>query len=501
MLHALVADSARRAGRNLAVCGPDGRLSYAELDCAANAFAADLRARGVRRGDRVVIWLGKSAGAVVAMQAVLRLAAVYVPLDMSNPARRTARIVRGCAARVVVTDAAGQGALREAGLDVPTVRINPPGPGAAPAIGEPVGPDDLAYILYTSGSTGEPKGVCISHRNALAFVRWAASMLDAHPGDRFANHAPFSFDLSVLDLYVAFLAGASVHLVPAELAYAPVQLVEFLRRERITVWYSVPSALILMMRSGGLCEQPAPPALRALLFAGEPFPMEHLSRLYRHWPGIPFHNLYGPTETNVCTFHTVTAADVDSGRPLPIGRPCSGDEAWAERDGGGRAGPGEEGELLVSGPTVMAGYWGRQPQDGPYRTGDLVRVRADGGFDYLGRRDHLVKVRGHRVELGEIEAVVAQHPGVAEAAVVMVGAGDETRLVAVVVPADDPPGLLALKRHCAERLPRYMIIDAVHLMPELPRTRNGKTDRRRLHATVGPSNVHIEPATEGLPTA
>lgn len=488
-LHALVADSARRAGDALAVSAPAGTCTYVELDRAADLLAADLRGRGVGRGDRVVIWLDKSIEAVVAMQAVLRLAAVYVPLDGANPVRRTAQIAVACAATLVVTDLDRAAELHKLGeVGEPYVLDGPPAGGPVTPIAEPVAPDDLAYILYTSGSTGEPKGVCISHRNALAFVHWAAGELGATARDRFSSHAPFSFDLSVLDLYVAFLTGASVHLISAELAYAPVQLVEFLYRERITVWYSVPSVLVLMIRDGDLCGADRPEALRALLFAGESFPQGYLTRLYRCWPGVRFLNLYGPTETNVCTYHEVTGEDVALGRPVPIGRACSGDEAWAERDDGQYAGVGEEGELVVAGPTVMLGYWGREPQAGPYRTGDLVRVRRDGGYDYVGRRDQMVKVRGHRVELGEVEAVLATHPQVGEVTVVVAGTGPAARLVAFVITAGEPPGLLALKRHCAERLPRYMIVDSVSVLPELPRTRNGKTDRLRLRALAAPTS-------------
>lgn len=450
-------------------------LGYAELDAQADALARELAALGVRRGDRVALWLDKSPYTVAVMQAVLRLGAAYVPVDPVAPAGRAAIVIRDCAPRVVVSDRVEE--LRAEGIPATTPAGRPGGP--LPAHGGTQ--DDLAYILYTSGSTGTPKGVCISHRNAFAFVRWAATELRARPDDRFANHAPFHFDLSVLDLYVAFLSGASVQLVPREAGYAPRLLVDFLVEREITVWYSVPSALVLMARDGGLL-QTRPPALRALLFAGEPYPVTHLRRLRAHLPGVRFLNLYGPTETNVCAFHEVT--DPPAG-PVPIGRACSGDRIRAVREDGSLAAPGEEGELVVDGPTVMLGYWGRPPQTGPYATGDRVVFR-DGVYHYLGRRDGMVKVRGHRIELGDVEAAVLTCPGVNEAAVVVSGAGLDARLVAYVVPdeldQDRRPGLLDLKRHCAARLPRYMIVDSVRYVPALPRTGTGKTDRRRLAA-------------------
>ncbi|MGW0280600.1 AMP-binding protein [Streptomyces sp. NPDC003006] len=359
-----------------------------------------------------------------------------------------------------------------------------PAANGTPAVDEATVPDDLAYLLYTSGSTGTPKGVCVSHRGALAFVEWAAAELRARPEDRFANHAPFGFDLSVLDLYVAFAAGASVHLVSAELAYAPAQLVDFLYEEDITVWYSVPSVLALMMREGGLLARPAPAALRAVLFAGEPFPVRYVRQLAL-WTDARLLNLYGPTETNVCTFHEPTPEDLAGEEPLPIGRAASGDHVWAARPDGTACEPGEEGELLVAGPSVMLGYWGAVPARSPYATGDRVRTDADGTLHYLGRRDHMTKVRGNRVELGDVEAALTAHPDVAEAAAVVVGDGLDARLVAYVVPwPGRDPGVLALKRHCAGRLPRYMVAHDVYVVPELPRTRNGKTDRSALASSV-----------------
>ncbi|GAA1439575.1 amino acid adenylation domain-containing protein [Nocardiopsis tropica] len=485
-LHDLVRRSAEEWGGRPAVrCGGE-ELTYAELDAAADAMAADLAALGAGPGERVLVWAAKGIRAVVASQAVLRTGAVHVPAGSTMPPEHVARIAEDCRPRVVCAAPADlarlDGALRAGtrflDLDAPSRARGP-----APASTGP--PDGAAYVLYTSGSTGRPKGVAVSHAGALAFVEWAYRELGAGPRDRFANHAALTFDLSVLDLYAAFRAGACVVLVPEGYAFTPELLVDLVHRERISVWYSVPSALVLMLRDGGLAERPPPPSLRAVLFAGEVMPVEYV-RMLAEWSPARLLNLYGPTETNACTFHEVVPADLERDRAVPIGRATSGNRVWARTADGRRAGAGEDGELMVEGPTVMLGYWGGEPVRGPYATGDLVQVREDGAFDFAGRLDHMAKVRGYRVEPGAVEAALEASPDVEEAAAVVTGSGVAAVVTAfVVLRRGARLGVLGLKRHASRHLPSYMIPEAVRFVPGLPLTPNGKTDRAALAREAG----------------
>ncbi|MFD2415049.1 AMP-binding protein [Amycolatopsis pigmentata] len=473
-LHHLVTGWARRTPDALAVSDMDTAFTYRELDQRANDYVTALRGRGVRAGDRVLVWTAKTVEAVALAQAVLRIGAIQVPVARGNPRERVSRIAADAEPALIVTD--HDDPFPDAKSVTRAALLDEAEPGAIPEH-DPVRLSDPAYILYTSGSTGKPKGVCVSHGSALAFVEWASGELGLTGADRLANHAPFSFDLSVFDLYAAFHAGASVHLIGETLAHAAEQLVDFILGRAITVWYSVPSALILMTEYGDLLGR-GPGALRACVFAGETYPLKQLQSLRRAWPGVRMLNWYGPTETNVCTSYEVTAADLTRTTPIPIGSPVAGDRVTVD-----------DGEIVVDGPTVMIGYWGAEPLQGPYRTGDLGRYDADGLLEYRGRRDNLAKVRGYRVEPAEVDAALVTHEGVRDAVVLVLGNGLQARLHAFVVAEPGAePGLIDLKRHCAARLPSYLNIDALHLIDGFPRTGNGKVDRVALGDLVSPGD-------------
>jgi clorobiocin biosynthesis protein CloN4 len=468
----LVPSAAARTPDAWAVADLTDSLTYRELDERAGRMAAALAAHGVWASDRIVLWARKTVDLVAVMQAALRLGAVYVPVSPANPPERVARIASDCEARLLVTDDDTDltaGAPEDLAVVTPAELAFFPATHASYAAPVHAAADDPAYILYTSGSTGAPKGVVLTHHNALAFVDWATTTVGLHPDDLLSNHASFNFDLSVFDLYGAFRVGARVQLIPEMLAQVPPLLVDLVEECGITIWYSVPSVLMGMV-DAGLLER-GPGTVRTCIFAGEPYPLDAVRRLRAAWPGVRMFNWYGPTETNVCTSYEVTAADLDRTTPLPIGSACPG--VAVELD--------PSGELLVTGPTVMRGYWGRPPHEGPYRTGDIARRDPDGQLHYLGRRDDMAKVRGHRIEPGEIEAALSAHADVERAVVLITGSGPDARIHAVVRPQSGRhPELGALRAHCARYLPRYMVVDTLSLVDAIPLNANGKVDRARL---------------------
>ncbi len=517
LLHQLLAISAQRRPEAEAVRLLDQAITYGELEIRSNQLAHALIKQGVRSGDRVGIYLYKSPDAIVSIFGILKTGACYVPVDANAPGPRLTEIARQCQFRALITSADLHGKLgSELETDCPSTKLffvdRLPGDSKSQPwftlaevlpsqCTEPpvvhLTDQDLAYILFTSGSTGTPKGVMLSHLNALTFVNWAAETFSITSEDRLSNHAPFNFDLSVFDIFVAVKAGAALCLVPEGLAVYPVQLSQFIQDQRITVWYSVPMVLTLLQARGKLPERDLQ-ALRLILFAGEVFPTKHLRALMEKLPHPHYANLYGPTETNVCAYYDVEPLSAEESTPIPIGRACANTELIAIDVNGARVtAPGQEGLLYARGSTVMQGYFGRPEltqgcfipnpfavgrEEKLYCTGDWVTLNERGEYLFIGRRDHMIKTRGYRVELGEIEAVMIAHPEVEEAVALPIP--DEAignTIWAVVTTVDGASvDLLRLKQHCAAKLPAYMVPEKIAFRDSLPRTENGKIDRRRL---------------------
>lgn len=512
----LVRRSAERWPEHPAITMDGRSLSYAELEAASNQIARALHRCGVSKGDRVMLWLPKSPEAIAALYGIMKLGAAYVSVDPSAPPQRACYIARDCAAAALVTVPTRAAALdKEFGGAAPmraiiyaeTAKEAPPiaGVGAvswseiqnenAASFDCPANPQDLAYILYTSGSTGQPKGVMISHSASLSFVEWAGDKFGVTHEDRLSNHAGFHFDLSTFDLYAGARAGATVFPVSSRVAPFPAALASQWHKQKITVCYATPSTFILLMGRGNL-KAAGIPTMRVLLFAGEVFPVKHLRELMNILPQARFANLYGPTETNVCTWYEVTAPPADDAT-IPIGLECENCIGVLLDETGNVARADEVGELWIGGGTLMTGYWGRseltaqrlkQVPDGrggkmlAYNTGDLVLREADGNLRFFGRRDHQIKTRGYRVELGEIEATLCRHPAVEEAVMLALPHDEIGHALhgVVVAKAGAPVEEAELKRFLLDTLPRYMVPERIEFRSELPHTYSDKIDREAL---------------------
>ncbi len=512
-LHGYFVAAARRWPERTAVVDPgQGAITYRDLAALSDRLRDRLAATGVRPGDRVGIYMRKSIDAVAAIYGILKAGAAYVPVDPGAPPARNAYIMHNCAVSAIVMEARFEPKLRSEfeplGKLPPTLLLDSPGDGTAlgraldgadaqrpaPTIQTVApAPGDLAYILYTSGSTGKPKGVMLSHENGVSFVDWCSEVFEPKPADRFSSHAPFHFDLSILDIHVALKHGATLVLVGEDIGKDPERLATLIAEQRISIWYSAPSILALLAQHGKL-ERNDYSALRQVLFAGEVFAIKHLRSLTRQLPKPRYFNLYGPTETNVCTFYEAQLPiPEDRVAPCPIGKTCSHLRCKVVDPEGREVRPGEEGELCVSGRGVMQGYWALPEQTARgflvdeaggrwYKTGDIVIEAPDGDYTYLGRRDRMVKRRGYRVELGEIEAALYQHPAIKEAAVIALPDEEAGVRITAFLSCREPkrPSLIELKRFCSERLPLYMIPDAFSWHEALPKTSTDKTDYQRL---------------------
>jgi len=484
----------RAGAAQLAVCCGDATLTYAELRNAVADTAAVLRRAGVRPGDRVAVCLPKSIGALTAILGVLSLGAAYAPLNHRLPAVQMRSILADLLPRVLITDAEAAATLVQdppPGLRILLTDAVDPVPSGDlheyPGIAsETTSPDELAAILYTSGTTGEPKGIMLSHENMTSFADWAADTFAVSAMDRVTSHAPFHFDLSVFDIFSSLRRHATLHLLDDSMIRFPGAVRALLANAGITVWYSVPTALAQLQARRALKDLDA---LRAILFAGEVFPTPVLRGVMADLPRTEFANLYGPTETNVCTWYRVPNPPLSDFESLPIGRPCPHHEVTLRDDSGQVVAPGEVGEICVAGPGVMLGYW-RRPgltaasrigsRADSYRTGDLGCWRDDGMLMLMGRRDHQVKVRGHRIELLALETVLNAHPAVSEAVAVAAPDAAGGRLVAFLSPRGASTDAPDPRDFVAARLAPYYMPDRFEWLPELPRTANGKADRSAL---------------------
>ncbi|MFJ9351606.1 non-ribosomal peptide synthase/polyketide synthase [Streptomyces sp. NPDC101237] len=477
---------AARTPAATAVVFEDTALTYAELDARVDRLARTLAARGAAAEATVAVALPRSLALVVTLLAAHRAGAAYLPLDTGNPAERLAYTLADARPVCLVTTEGV--ALPDTG--VPRVEVDADGRPADPAdapLPTAHDPRHPAYVIYTSGSTGRPKGVTVPHRGIANRLLWMQDTYRLDADDRVLQKTPAGFDVSVWEFFWPLITGATLVVARPGGHQDPAYLAGLIRRERITTAHFVPSMLRAFL------DEPAAAghtALRQVMCSGETLPVPLATRFHQVLPGTRLHNLYGPTEASVdVTAHEVPADPVT----VPIGRPVWNTRAHVLDAALNPVPPGVIGELYLAGVQLARGYLGRpaltaerfvadpyatEPGARMYRTGDLARWNTDGALEYLGRVDDQVKLRGFRIEPGEIEAVLAAHPDVAHATVVL----RDDRLVAYVVPARPGVGPAALRAHAARSLPGHMVPAAVVTLDALPLTPNGKLDRRALPA-------------------
>jgi amino acid adenylation domain-containing protein len=520
------------------VMGADA-LTYAQLETSSNRLAHLLQNAGCKKGDRVCILMPKSPAAIVSMIGILKAGGMHVPIDSATPAARIRHIFDSCENRWVL--AAGQVSplLDELLADQPLrARTSvgwldsQPSAGsnftpafiladleAAPfhSIAQQCHADEGSHILFTSGSTGVPKGVVITHSNVSAFVAWALKHYQIDHTDRFSGHTPFHFDLSTFDIFGAITAGAQLHLVPPETAVLPPKLAEFIRTSELTQWFSVPSVLNYLAKFN-VVRQNDFPSLRRVLWCGEVLPTPALIYWMERLPKVRFSNLYGPTEATIASsYYDVSSCPADPKAAIPIGTPCDGEKLLVLDDKLQPLPPREIGDLYIAGAGLSPGYWrdpqktaaafirdphGTDPTARLYRTGDLAWQDEQGLVYFVGRADSQIKVRGYRIELGEIETALNSLGKLQECAVVAIPTdnfGGWMICCAYVLRSGDEVSLTALREHLKRTIPSYMFPARWMAYEVLPKNANGKIDRPRLKENFAKAEVdqsgpqHSEP--------
>jgi amino acid adenylation domain-containing protein len=515
LLQDRVTAAARRHATRTALVLGDQRMTYAELEAASNRLARLLVDQGVRPGDRVCLVQPKAPAAIVSMLATLKAGAVYVPLDPDSPAARARLVLEAADPALVLAAAAAQPLLDGMATTAPVGCVDGRLGGARFGAGDEAGysaeplpgttrPEDPAHLLFTSGSTGIPKGVVITHAMVDAFLNWALPYFGTMPGDRISGHPPLHFDLSTFDIYGTLSAGAELHLVPPGFAL-PAQLAAFIRDSELTQWFSVPSTFALMARFNLPADHDFP-ALERIIWCGEVLPTPVLAHWMRRVPHPSYTNLYGPTEATIASsYHTVHEIPADESEPIPIGRACAGEDLVVLDEERRPVAPGEIGEVCIAGAGLSPGYWRDEAKtsaafvrdrDGRrvYRTGDLGRTDEDGVLHFLGRLDSQIKSRGYRIELGEIESALATVPGVAESAVVGLPTdGFEGTAICCAFAARPGAQLTpaGLRTVLAASLPSYMLPSRWLELADLPKNVNGKVDRRALRERFATTLAHV----------
>ncbi|HEY0031155.1 MAG TPA: amino acid adenylation domain-containing protein [Bacteroidia bacterium] len=484
-LYQLLDVSAEKAPDATALIFQQKHFSYNQLSSASKKLQALLHANGIGEGDRVAIYTAKSIEFVISQFAILRAGAAYLPIDFNAPIERNKFIIEDCEAKAIIIHKKHSTAFADSFVFVAELEEDLQLLKSKKECS--ISPIDLAYILYTSGSTGRPKGVMYSHAAALEFINWSSDVFTPAPTDRFSSHAPFHFDLSIFDLFVSIKHGAALVLIDENTAKQPLLLAQLIAEKKISIWYSTPTILTMLSTFGKMhkfnCD-----SLRLVLFAGEVFSCNQFLQLKEYWNKARYFNLYGPTETNVCTYYEVDSSfDFQEKKQFPIGKCCEHYQAQVLNSG----------ELCISGNGIMLGYWQAEEQNNTafftdkenrqwYKTGDLVEKNPDGNLIYKGRIDRMVKRNGYRIELSEIEAALHQHPGIKANAVLSFTTAENTIAITAFVSciSENDESIIKMKEYCTKHLPLYMIPNNFIFLKSLPQTASNKIDYQQLKQLI-----------------
>lgn len=504
----IVEANASKNGDQLAFkCGSKS-LSYTEMLTKTNQLAIYLGSLGVKKGDRVGIYLERSLETALSIYGILKAGAVFVPLDPSAPQKRTLHLIHDCNLKHLITSRLQRKKLVKLlekqhllefviGIKVDNeitsvnwdeiYKIS-----TEKSIFPEIMPDDLAYVMYTSGSTGVPKGIMHTHKSGLSYARLSTELYKVSNADVFANHAPLHFDISTFGYLTIPFAGATTVIIQDAQIVFPTSIVNLLAKEKISIWYSVPLALIQLLQQGKL-ESNKLPDLRWVLFGGEVFTTKYLKKLVCLWPQTTFSNVYGPAEVNQCSYFNFNASKAIQ-VPLPLGAIWNETAYLILDDNYKNVLAGEVGQLLIHSTTMMQGYWNNttltarsfytdpKTQKTYFKTGDMVKEDHQGILFFLGRNDFQIKIRGYRVEVSEVESVIANHPEVQEAAVFKIKKEDTTEELAVAILARKDSQLIVneVLSFCKSNLPKYAVPQHLYVVKEFPRTSSGKISRNQL---------------------
>ena len=496
-----LAPTAARFPDRVAVEDEWGSLTWKELEGAVERTAAALLDLGAAAARPVLVYLPKSRESVVSFLAALYAGSPYAPVDYAIPPERLQRTLENLRPSVVITDPQGLEQLERLDLGQARAALYADLATAEPdhdrvmAALDQVIDTDPCYIMYTSGSTGVPKGVAVPHRGVLEYAQAVVDTFGIDETSVLGLQSGFHFDNSVFDLYACLLTGARLVIIPEILFMYPPKLMDLVGEKGVTCIFWVPTVMISVANSGAL-EGRALPDLKTVVFAGEVMPNRQLNVWRRALPDCVYANLYGPTEITVdCTCYIVDR-DFDDAAPLPIGRPWRGARVLLLREDNTPAAPGQEGEICVLGSGVALGYWNAPEQTAKafvpnplnpaypeimYRTGDLGKWDADGNILFCGRRDHQFKLRGNRIELGDIETAAATLEGVDKVCALFDEANQE---IILAVESSAPLQLRKVNLALGKLIPKYMLPRRLEVMEALPLTPNRKIDRVALNRAL-----------------